>query len=276
MDLTSVDVVVLNWRTPDMSIECARLAAAALPGAKIYLVDNGSGDGSSQRMRQAMPDAVIVENDRNLGFGGGFNSGIRAGQRPFVVILNSDARPVGDAYRMLLEHCASDERIGAVTPQTVDGQGRPVPQLVAEPPPWLLVLGCMPVTWRLVASNVYRPTAGPPQLIDWLPGLCVTVFRRAALEGIGAFDPDYFLGWEEWDITRRLRAAGWRIAIHTGAEVIHEGHGSTPTNLKSWRNKHGRQSICHHLRKYYGPGWSTLARVGSGVTDLYIGLRKGS
>jgi GT2 family glycosyltransferase len=275
MELETVDVIVLNWRTPEMSADCGRLAAAALPGARVYLVDNGSGDGSAQRMREAMPEAVIVENEQNLGFGGGFNTGIKAGQRPFLLILNSDARPVGDGYRQLLEHCASDARIGAVTPQTVDRQGRLVPQMAAEPPPWHLVLGCLPLTWRLIGTNVYRPVAGPPQIINWLPGLCVTAFRREALEAIGAFDPGYFLGWEEWDLTRRLRAAGWQIAIHPGAEVMHEGHGSTPTNLQSWRNKHGRQSICHHLSKYYGRRWSTLGRIGSGLTDLYADLRNG-
>src|SRR4051812_22258944 len=125
MDPSELDVVVLNWRTPDMSAACARLAADSLPGANIYIVDNGSGDGSPERLRAAMPEAIIVENDRNLGFGGGLNPGIRAGRRPFVLILNSDARPVGDAYQRLLDHCASDERIGAVTPQTLDSRGRP-------------------------------------------------------------------------------------------------------------------------------------------------------
>ena len=262
MDAAALDVVVLNWRTPEMSAACARLAAESLPGAKIYIVDNGSNDGSPERMRQDAPGAVIIENRENLGFGGGLNAGIRAGNGRFVLTLNSDARPVGPAYRLMLDHCAGDDRIGAVTPQ----------QMAPEPPPWRMVLGCLPLAWRLIASNVYSPQPGPPESINWLPGLCAAVFRREALEGIGAFDSDYFLGWEEWDLTRRLRAAGWQIAVHPGAQVIHEGHGSTPKELESWRSRHGRSAMCHHLRKYHGRGWYTLGRLSSGVTNLYVDL----
>jgi N-acetylglucosaminyl-diphospho-decaprenol L-rhamnosyltransferase len=273
MDTSHLDVIVLNWKTPEMSADCARAAAETLPGAKIYIVDNGSGDGSPERLRALAPDAVVVENDRNLGFGGGMNAGIRAGQGRFVLILNSDARPVGDAYRMMFDHCASDDRIGAVTSQTVDTQGRPVPQMAPEPPAWQLVLGCLPLTWRLVASNVYSPRPGPPASINWLAGLCAAVFRRQAVEEVGAFDIEYFLGWEEWDLTRRLRSANWQIAIHPGAVVIHEGHGSTPKELKAWRAKHNRRAMCHHLLKYHGRAWYLAGRMTSGVADAYADLR---
>jgi GT2 family glycosyltransferase len=273
MDPSNLDVVILNWKTPVMSAACARAAAESLPGAHVYIVDNGSGDGSPQRLREEVPWATVVENDRNLGFGGGMNAGIRAGQGRFVLILNSDARPVGDAFRVMLDHCASQDRIGAVTPQTIDTVGKNVLQMAPEPPAWRMVLGCLPVGWRLVASNVYSPQPGPPANINWIPGLCAVVFRREALAGVGAFDPGYFLGWEEWDLTRRLRAAGWLIAIHPGATIIHEGHGSTPTELEGWRNRHGREAMCHHLRKYHGLGWAALGRLSSGVANVVADLR---
>jgi N-acetylglucosaminyl-diphospho-decaprenol L-rhamnosyltransferase len=273
MDPKNLDVIVLNWKTPEMSAACAHAAAQTLPGARIYIVDNGSGDGSPARLRQLAPDAVLVENDENLGFGGGMNAGIRAGTGRFVLILNSDARPQGDAYQLMLDHCASHERIGAVTPETVDKQGRPVPQMAPEPPAWRLVLGCLPIGWRLIGSNIYSPAPGPPASINWLPGLCATVFRREAIEQVGAFDARYFLGWEEWDLTRRLRAAGWQIAIHPGAVVVHEGHGSTPKELTAWRSKHGRAAVCHHLLKYHGRPWYLAGRLTSGLTNVYVGLR---
>jgi N-acetylglucosaminyl-diphospho-decaprenol L-rhamnosyltransferase len=272
MDASSLDVIVLNWRTPEMSAACARVAAERLPGAAIYIVDNGSGDGSPARIRQAFPAATVVENERNLGFGGGFNTGIRAGRRPFLLALNSDALPVDDCYRQLLEHCASDPRLAAVTPQTVDREGRPVGQMPPEPTPLRLVAGCLPVVWRM-SQKPYMLPPGPPRQLDWFPSMCATLFRREALEGIGAFDTGYFLGWEEWDLARRLQSAGWKIAAHPGAAVVHEGHGSTPRPLKDWRYKYGRQGICYHLRKYHGPAWYAVGRVASGFTNVVMDLR---
>jgi N-acetylglucosaminyl-diphospho-decaprenol L-rhamnosyltransferase len=275
MDPANLDVIVLNWRTAAMSADCARLAAESLPGAALYVVDNGSGDGSADYLRQNVKNATVVANSENLGFGGGLNAGIRAGKRPFVLALNSDVRPVGLAYQLLLDHCASDDRLGAVTPRIFDAEGGAVSQAPPEPSPLRQLSSCLPGLWRFsIAAGNYRPEAGPPEPIAWLPSMCATMFRREALEGIGSFDTGYFLGWEEWDLTRRLRAGGWRIALHRGAEVIHDRHGSTPNEMKLWRDKHGRASLCHHLRKHHGPGWYALGRVATGITDLYLGARQ--
>jgi GT2 family glycosyltransferase len=274
MDPAQLDVIVLNWRTPAMSADCARLAAESLPGAALYVVDNGSGDGSADYLRQNVKDATIVANPENLGFGGGLNAGIRAGRRPFVLALNSDVRPIGSAYQRLLDHCASDDRIGAVTPRIFDEEGKPVAQAPPEPSPWRQLSSCMPGLWRFSTPGVYHPEAGGPEPVEWLPSMCATMFRREALEGIGVFDTGYFLGWEEWDLTRRLRAGGWRMALHRGADVVHARHGSTPEGMKLWRDKHGRVALCHHLRKHHGPGWYALGRIATGITDLYVGVAR--
>jgi N-acetylglucosaminyl-diphospho-decaprenol L-rhamnosyltransferase len=274
MDPAALDVIVLNWRTAEMSANCARTAMETLPGAALYIVDNGSADGSADYLRQAVPGATVVANAENLGFGGGLNAGIRAGTRPFVLTLNSDVSPMGNAYQLLLDHCASDARLGAVTPRIFSPSGHAVAQGVPEPSPLRQLSSCLPGLWRLGGSAMYRPEAGPPESIEWLPSLCATMFRREALEGIGSFDAGYFLGWEEWDLTRRLRAGGWRIALHRGADVVHPGHGSTPKEMGPWRDKHGRVALCHHLRKYHGKGWYALGRLATGITDLYVGLAR--
>jgi N-acetylglucosaminyl-diphospho-decaprenol L-rhamnosyltransferase len=265
---SDLDIVVLNWRTADMSADCAQSAAKAAPGAALYVVDNGSGDGSPAELRKRLPQATVVETGRNLGFGAGMNAGVRAGSRPFVLILNSDARAKGDAFMRMLELCASDARIGVVTPMTVDESNQPVSQLPPEPAPWELVVCMLPLVGKLVSGKRFFPTSGPPQTLSWMPTLCVALFRREAFERINGFDPRYFLGWEEWDVARRLANAGYTVSLHRSAEVIHAGHGSTPKTLSSWRAKHGREAICYHLRKYHGPSWYALGRIASGLATL--------
>lgn len=268
-----LDVVVLNWKTAELSADCARVARGALPGAEIYVVDNGSGDGSPAKLREALPGDHVIETDRNLGFGGGMNAGIAAGRRPYVLLLNSDARPVGDAFSRLLAHCASDPRLAVVTPATIDDAAAPVAQMTPEPAAWELVLSCAPVLWRLVNSQGYFPEGQEPITLEWFPTLCVALFRREAIDGIGRFDPAYFLGWEEWDLTRRLHQRGWKIASHPGAQVVHAGWGSTPKELKPWRLKHSRLSILRHLRKYHGPVWHLLGKAASALSDARVVLR---
>jgi GT2 family glycosyltransferase len=265
---SDLDVVVLNWRTPDMSAQCVAEAARTLPGAAFVVVDNGSGDGSPEKLRAAVPYAKVVETGANLGFGAGMNAGVRAGERPFVLVLNSDARPKGDAFVRMLDLCASEPDIGVVTPLVVDEENRPIAQLPPEAPAWRLVLSVIPIVWKWVTPPPFVPTAGPPQQLDWMPALCAALFRRKALDDIDGFDPNYFLGWEEWDIARRTQQAGYRIVLHRGAEVIHSGHGSTPRSLFGWRAMHGRRALCYHLRKYHGVPWYALGRVACSIASV--------
>ena len=265
---SDLDIVILNWRTPEMSADCARNAAAAAPGAAIYVVDNGSGDGSPAKLRRQLPQTPLIETGENLGFGGGMNAGVRAGQRPFVLILNSDARAKGEAFLQMLELCASDARIGVVTPLTVDEKDRPVPQMQSEPAAWQLVAEMLPLVSKFVTQKPFLPAKGPPLPVDWMPTLCAALFRREAFERIGGFDARYFLGWEEWDVARRLKEAGYGLAVQREAEVIHAGHGSTPKSLSTWRAKHNRDTLCYHLRKYHGRSWYALGRLACGVAAL--------
>jgi len=106
--------IVLNWRTPDMSLKAADAARHAMQGiaGEIVLVDNDSGDGSFEAMQAGVADwdrVRVVQSGHNGGFGAGNNAGMRAGlsdgTRPdYVYILNSDAFPAPDAIAALLAH----------------------------------------------------------------------------------------------------------------------------------------------------------------------------
>lgn len=103
----SVQVVVLNWRTPDMSLDAATAALTQMEGIAggVTIVDNGSGDGSFERMQAAVQArgwdrarVAVVQSGWNGGFGAGNNHGVRQGlpdgSRPdLVYLLNSDAIP---------------------------------------------------------------------------------------------------------------------------------------------------------------------------------------
>lgn len=261
--LDDLDVIILNWRTADLTIETARRTMAAAPGAALVVVDNGSGDGSADRIRAALPGVTVIALPENVGFGAGMNRGIFAGSRPLVVVQNSDAQPDGDAFAVMAARFDADPRLGAVVPAVREPGGRFEEHHRREPPPWRLVADLLPLIWR-VSSPPPRCT---PEAVDWLVSNCATMLRRSAIERIGGFDPGYFLGWEEWDMTRRLREAGWRIAFEPAAQVVHIGAASTP-RTSPLRSRLGRRSILYHLRKHHGPVWYAAGRVASACTDL--------
>lgn len=267
MSFETLDIVILNYRTAEMAIETARKSQAAAPGAALYVVDNGSGDGSFERLEAALPDATVIANEQNLGFGGGMNRGLRQGRRPFVVLQACDTYPVADAYGELLRRAQTDERLGAVTPLLLDHELRPVAHFRPEPSPWHLVMSLFPGVWRLQECYVEAPA----DKVNWLSSFAATLFRREAIVGGGSLDPAYFLGWEEWDLARRLRGKGWRIAHHPAAQVVHSGAATVPTSaMRIRRSVHGRSGLLHHLRKHHGQGWYLAGRVADAVTKTWL------
>jgi hypothetical protein len=118
--------VILNWRTPEMTLRAAEAALRAMEGiaGALTIVDNDSGDGSFEMLSEAVAargwgaDRVrVLQSGRNGGFGAGNNFGIRAGTcrgggARLVYLLNSDAFPEPDAIRSLLDHLEANPGTG--------------------------------------------------------------------------------------------------------------------------------------------------------------------
>ncbi|MGB7723389.1 MAG: glycosyltransferase, partial [Bryobacteraceae bacterium] len=104
--LHSASVVIPNWNGKDLLEQYLPSVVEALAGNpenEIVVVDNGSNDGSADFVRAAFPQVTLIALPRNLGFGGGSNTGIRAARNHIVVLLNSDMRVAPDFLAPLLE-----------------------------------------------------------------------------------------------------------------------------------------------------------------------------
>ena len=90
----AVTAVVLNWCGEVVTTECLRsLLASDYKPLKALLVDNGSPDGSFERLRALFPNLDFIQTGKNLGYAGGNNRGIEWAMRDgadYVLILNND------------------------------------------------------------------------------------------------------------------------------------------------------------------------------------------
>src|ERR1700691_2125480 len=114
----AVSCVVLNWNGWRDTIECLdALRESTYPHLTVIVVDNGSSDDSVARIRFAHPDILVLESEKNLGFAGGNNIGIRyalAHRADYVWLLNNDTKPAPDALSTLVAKLLTDQGIGAV------------------------------------------------------------------------------------------------------------------------------------------------------------------
>lgn len=236
-------VVTVNFRTPDLTVRCLESAAAArktLPGVRAIVVENASGDDSAERLRHAIDErgwgewAELLVSDRNGGFGAGNNLALRQGLAAKAppdafLLLNPDASLDPGALDALLSFLAEHPRVGVVGPRTEIGRGNPRGTAFRFPG----VLNSLDeglhlglVTRLLSRWQLAPPPAPRAHRADWVSGGCMLI-RREVLEEVGLFDEDFFLYFEEVDLSLRAARAGWESWYVPEANVLHESGAST-------------------------------------------------
>jgi N-acetylglucosaminyl-diphospho-decaprenol L-rhamnosyltransferase len=278
--------VILNWRTPDMtvrSIEAALLALQGIDGA-LVVVDNDSGDGSFERLAAEVaargwdkgPQAVrVVQSGHNGGFGAGNNVGIRAGlpkgERPdYVYILNSDAFPAPGAIAALMNHLERHPETGFAGSHIHGPDGEPhrtafrFPSILGE---FEQNIRFGPVSRLLSRWIVAQPLPQATTRVDWLAGASM-MMRQSVLDQIGLFDETFFLYFEETDLCRRAALAGWPTDYVIESRVAHIG--SVSTGMKTWSRIPGfwLDSRLHYYVKNHGALYAfgaSLATVAGGL-----------
>ena len=232
-------VIVVNYRTPDLTIRCLDAlepARAAFPDLKVVVVDGGSGDSSAARLEQAVRErgwASFLPLEVNGGFAFANNRALAAlaaaGPLPeAIALVNPDARVCAGALEALAALLDREPRAGAVGALLVQEDGRP--QSSAFHFPTLRGELCRGARIHLLERVLGVPSSSidgdAAMEVPWVTGAAV-LLRTAALEEVGLFDDGFFLYFEETDLMRRLGRAGWSVWHEPRARVVHDGGAST-------------------------------------------------
>ena len=113
--------------------------------------------------------------------------------------------------------------------------------------PWLA-----PVQRNLMSAAL-ATSKDPSHRVDWVSGACMLA-RRDALARVGGFDEGYFLYWEDADLCRRLRNAGWETRYMTGATAVHEV-GQSSRNASSLAAREFHRSAYRYFATHVVPQW---------------------
>ena len=256
-------VVIINYRTPDLtlaSVGAVLDGLAGLPGSRVVVIENGSEDGSLERIvetveRERWDDRVsVVASPRN----GGFAYGVNLGARPalesddppdYVLLINSDATPAPDAIDILTRFMDEHPEVGIAGSYIHGPDGEThytafrFPSLAGQ---FEQTAGVGLVSRVLARWVVSGPVPSEASAVDWLAGASMMI-RRQVFETIGMFDENYFLYFEETDFCRRAARAGWPTWYVPESRVEHIGCAST-----GWKDfSRPRPAFWFHGRRYY-------------------------
>ncbi len=260
----SVAILVLNWNGWKDTKECLEsLRALEHSSTATYVVDNGSTDGSPEKIASLFPEAKLLRLPQNRGFAGGMNAGVQAALEDghdFVLGLNNDMT----VDPRLLEPLLAAAREGKIVPYPTIYQ--------AEEPDVIDNLGhrvnlFTGLTW-MVAHGERDPPVSPEADYTELPFL-----SREALGAVRGWREEYFAFYEDTDLSLRLRKAGWTLLYVPESRVYHR-RGRTAGRVHGLVSYYSIRNRLMVVRSHASP-WHYLTALLHILlfTIPYIGLR---
>lgn len=292
-----VTVVTVTYNGAHLVGACLDgLAHQELGGLRmdVVVVDNASSDGTAELVARRHPEVRLLRSPTNRGFAGGNNLVLDHVESPYVILLNNDAVPEpGFVAALVRQMAAGPPRVAALTASVLlAGRFRPARE---DDPAGSAITG---------ADGRYVPDdAGPVTLLNstgnevrrdgygvdrgWLTdtaqhhpvpdvfGFCgaAALLRTSALRDVGTFDEDFFLYYEDTDLSWRLRLAGYTIQYCSQAVVRHHHAASTGEGSELFRFHDGRNRLLM-LVKNARPALAARAVVRYVLTTLSIAARR--
>jgi GT2 family glycosyltransferase len=262
-----ISVVLVSFNTRDLLRDCLSTLRTETVGlcSEVFVVDNVSRDGSADMVAAEFPEVKLIRTSVNLGFGGANNQAFPLAAGRYVVLLNTDAFLKPMALRRSIDAMDADPRIGLGGARLIGADGAWQASCRMFPSPLNDFLTLSGLAYKFPKSPFFgrqdHTWADPDQATDadWVPG-AYSIIRRNVLEEVGYFDERFFLYYEEVDLCRRIKQAGYTVRYCPDVVVVHLGGQSSKTVTTLTMSKSGAQlelwrmrSAFLYYRKHHGP-----------------------
>jgi len=242
----SIDVVIPAYNNYKLTDDCLEHLARQTIGHRTIVVDNGSNDGTGERLRTDWPGVTVVSLPENVGFTAAANRGVQSGEGEIVVLVNNDVQLRPDCLERLTAPLLSEPGLGSTAAlmlapgeQTIDSLGVTVDPTLAA---FARLQGLPAATAHTDAAataqtsttttadtstaatgqtNAATTGGGQPVLAG--PEGTTAAYRRSAWEQVGGLDEAMRAYMEIVDLALRLRSAGWQTRAVPEAVGVHLG-----------------------------------------------------
>lgn len=261
--MSSTCAVIAHWKTPEDTLACLERLWAMDPAPdRIVVADNGSGDGSGERLlaraRERLgpsravaarptpfagariPPFTLLTLAENRGYAGGVNAALRlamAQEAPdFFLIVNSDAMVHPNVLAAFLECADARPEVGIFGATILSGQAGSAPEALE------CAGGCRYLHWatmtrpNLAGLALQEALERQEPRMDFVHGACMFA-RREVFDTAGFFDERFFLFCEELDFCLRARRHGFGLGWCREARVVHAGGASLQAGFPDERER---------------------------------------
>jgi GT2 family glycosyltransferase len=238
-------VIIVNHNGREYLGECLRsLLNKDRQDCEIILVDNASTDGSPEYVEQAFPEALVIRNEVNQGFGQGSNVGAQRAKGRYLAFLNQDTVVEPGWLEALIAALEADPKAGLATSKIL---------LLTDPGRVNTCGNEMHYTGLTLCRGAGMDRSAFTDLaeVGAVSGAAFLV-RKDVFEALGRFDETFFLYMEDTDLSWRARLVGYRC-IYVPSSVVYHDY-----TLRFGPKKTFYQERNRYLMLLKGLRWRTL------------------
>ena len=255
--MADLSIIIVNWNTRQLLDGCLASIYGETKNInfEIFVVDNASSDGSAEMIKEKYPAINLIINKKNCGFAAANNQAIKEAQGKYILILNSDTIILDGALNKLLDVLRSRPEVGILGAKTLN-KDRTI-QKTARRDPTLLTQLFLPSKIKKLFQN-WRPFKEyyfddfdyeKETFVPQLQGSFLLV-KKEVFDKIGPFDEKFFIWFEEVDLCKRAKAAGWQVWYTAEAEIIHHGGQSFKQQLTFKKQLQFFKSAWYYFKKH--------------------------
>jgi len=254
MPTPDVTVSIVSFNTCDLLRSCLQsVSATAGVSCEVFVVDNGSSDGSTDMVAREFPDVQLIASPENRGFAAANNLAIERARGRYILLLNPDTIVFPGTIAAMAGFLDQHREAGICGPRILfpDGTFQSCGYNFPTPLTEVRMSKNVGKAIRAIVGDDPPPPSGTvPYECDWVDGACLMV-RRAVIDQIGPLDEQYFLYTEELDWCCNARRAGWKVYALPQVEMLHHRGKSSEqvsdrslallveTKLRYFRKNHG-------------------------------------
>jgi GT2 family glycosyltransferase len=223
METPLVSIVTISFDHPEVT--CALLESLrhiTYPNIEIIVVDNASPKDDPAIIKQSYPEIIFIQSQKNLGFAGGNNIGIKQAKGKYVLLLNNDTEVYPGFMEPLVEKLESNSKIGAVSPKIKFYFQPDTIQFSGQAPINPYTMRSHGYGYGVVDTGQFDVDA----TTNFVHGAAMMIPMQV-IKKVGLMAEIYFLYYEELDWGARIRAAGYELWYVHNSTVMHKESIST-------------------------------------------------
>lgn len=222
-----VSVISVNYNQAQITIETiASLKKVSYPNMEIIIVDNASNE-NPDIIKEQFNDIKFIKSEKNLGFAGGNNLGIKEARGEFVLFLNSDTEVDENFLQPLVSLLVDNPEIGIVSPKLIYffSENKNLVQFAGSNPINLLTGRGSTIGFKQIDGEQFNVVCETN-----LPHGAAMMLPMNVIKDVGLMPEIYFLYYEEHDWAHMVKRAGYKVYYNGQSTVYHKESMSVGKN----------------------------------------------